>query len=154
MWSSGRGGLQRSIELAGDGIGAVPTGSDVRCFGHGENGELRPKLERQLRLQPLDSPRQVSDAEESPRVDVAARINIIPVDVRQTADATSSPAARNDTILDRDVFEVLILHVGGGLDFDQTPAPVAPPMQDVHSHEHAVVLEHSLEDRRNFWVGD
>ena len=41
-------------ELAGNGIGAVPPGIDLRRFGHVEDGELRPKLECQFGLQSFD----------------------------------------------------------------------------------------------------
>ena len=80
--------------------------------------------------------------------------NIIPIHVRQTAGANVQPTAREHTILNRHVIKVLFLYGSAGLDFDQTPATVTPAMQDVHFHEHAVMLEHSLEDRRNFAVGD
>lgn len=44
--------------------------------------------------------------------------------------------------------------IGAGLDFDQTPAAVRAPMQDVHADEHAAVLECALEDRRDLGVRD
>jgi hypothetical protein len=39
----------------------------------------------------------------------------------------------------------VILQIAGGLNLDQTPAPIAPTMQNVHFHEHVLVLKHRLE---------
>ena len=113
-------------------------GSDVRCLRHRENCECRSKLERELRLQPLDSPCKVSDPEESFRVDGAALENIATIYVRQTCGRHVQPRPGNDAVLDRDILVMVILNVARGLDFDETPAAVAPPMQNVYLHEHVL----------------
>ena len=50
--------------------------------------------------------------------------------------------------------EGVFFQVGAGFDLDQPPATVAAALQDVHSHEHAAVLERGFIDRRDFRVGD
>jgi hypothetical protein len=72
------------VELAFDGISAMFPGRKVRSLGHCEDAKLRPKLKRELGLQPLDAASEVPDAEESPRIDGAAVKGIISIDVRQT----------------------------------------------------------------------
>ena len=126
----------------------MTTGRDVWCLRHGEDGELGSKLERQLRLQLLNSPCEVAYAEESSRVDLAALIDVIPVNVPQACGRQIDSAARNYSILDSDILNVVILQITGGLNLDQTPAPIAPTMQNVHAHQHAAVLEHALKNCR------
>src|SRR5271169_4554992 len=97
---------------------------------------------------------EVPDLEESPHV------NVLPIDHERTVDMSQAnrchihTGAGNDAVLDRDILVMVILNVARGLDFDETPAAVAPPMQDVYLHEHAAVLEHGFKDRRDFWVCD
>jgi hypothetical protein len=141
-------------EFAGDWVGAMTTGRDVRCLRHSEDGELGSKLERQLRLQLLDSPCEVSYVEKSSGVDGAAVENIATIYVRQTCGCHVQPRPGNDAVLDRDILVMVILNVARGLDFDETPATVSTPMQNVHFHQHVLVLQHRLEDRRNFRIGD
>jgi len=111
-------------------------------------------LEGQRRLELLYLPRDVSNAKETPRIDVATLKNIIPVHVCQTAGTHVQSTAREHTILNRHVIKVLFLYGSAGLDLDQTPALVPAALQDVHFHEHAAMLEDSLEDRGNFVVRD
>src|SRR5271169_4579777 len=97
---------------------------------------------------------EVPDLEESPHV------NVLPIDHERTVDMSQAnrchihTGAGNDAVLDPDILIMVILNVARGLDFDETPAAVAPPMQDVYLHEHAAVLEHSFKNRRNFGIGD
>jgi hypothetical protein len=120
---------------------------------HFEHAELGSKLERQVRLQALDSARHVSDPEESLRINGLAP-DVVAIHMRQTGARDIHARTRNDAVLDRDILVMVILNVARGLDFDETPAAVASPMQNVYLHEHAAVFEHGFKDRRDFWVCD
>jgi hypothetical protein len=56
--------------------------------------------------------------------------------------------------LDADIVEVFLLYGSAGFNFNQTPSVVPAAVKHIDTHEHAVMLEHSLEDRRNLPVGD
>ena len=53
-------------------------------------------------------------------------------------------------MLDRNVFEMMILNVGRGFNFDQSPALVFATMEHIDAHENAVVLKRAFKDRRDF----
>lgn len=88
---------------------------DVRRREHSEHGELRTQLERELRLRPRDSPRQVPDLEEPPHVDRAAIENVIPIDVCETDRRQIHSATRDYAAFDADIGEVLFLDVSADL---------------------------------------
>jgi hypothetical protein len=105
-------------------------------------------------LQSLHSPRQVSDLEKSSDVDRAAIENVIPVDVGETDRRQIHPATRDYAALDADIVEVFFLYGSAGFDLNETPAPVPAAMKHIDAHQHAVMLEHSLEDCRDRRVRD
>jgi hypothetical protein len=105
-------------------------------------------------LQSFYSPRQVSDPEKSSDVDRAAIENVISVDVCETDRSQIHSATRDYAALDADIIEMFFLDGSAGLDFNETPAPIPAAMKDIDAHQHSVVLEHSLEDCRDFTVGD
>jgi hypothetical protein len=70
-------------------------------------------LEGELRLEPLDSPSQVSDPEEPSYVDGAALKHVIPIDVSEARGRQVEPAARNYAVLNGYVIKMLLFEVGG-----------------------------------------
>ena len=111
-------------------------------------------MEDQFRLQSLYSLRQISDLEKSPDVDRPAIENVIPVDVGETDRRQIHPATRDYAALDADIVEVFLLYGSAGRDLNETPAPVSPAMKYIYPHQHAVMLEYTLENCRNLSVGD
>ena len=107
-----------------------------------------------LGLLSLDLPGQVFDAEETVYVDGIAIVNVFPVHMRQARGSHIYARAPEDAILDTNVIFVLRLDVGGRFDFDEAPAPVSTPMQDVHFYEHVLVLKYALKNRRNVRLFD
>jgi hypothetical protein len=57
-------------------------------------------------------------------------------------------------VLDRHVFEVVILDLGCGFNFDQSPAFVFATMEHIDTHENAIVLEGAFEDSGDVSVSD
>jgi hypothetical protein len=102
----------------------------------------------------LYSLRHISDLEKPPHVDRAAIENVTPVDMGETDRRQIHPATRDYAALDADIVEVFLLYGSAGLDLNETPAPVPTAMKHIDAHQHAVMLEHSLKDCRNFSVGD
>src|ERR1035437_8707330 len=119
-WSSGRG-VARVEELAGDGVGAVRSGSKVGSLGLVENTEERPQPEGEIVLQFFNAAGQIPDPEELPHVDGAALKDVTPVDVRQTRRRHVYPAARKHAILDSHAFKMkgVFFQVSTGFDLDQ-----------------------------------
>jgi hypothetical protein len=111
-------------------------------------------LEGQLRLQPLDSARQVPDLEEPPHVDTAALEDVIPVDVRQTAGTNVQPRPRDNAVQNTEVIKMMLFNLCRGLHFHETPSTVSSAVKNIDADQHNVMLEHSLEDCRNVPVGD
>ncbi len=68
--------------------------------------------------------------------------------------ARSTPERRHHPVLDRNVAEMVILNVGRGFDFDETPSTVPATMENIDAHENAIVLERALKDRRDVSVCD
>ena len=64
--------------------------------------------------------------------------------------ARSTPERRHHPVLDRNVADMVILYVGRGFHFDETPSTVSASMQNIDAHEHAAVLEGAFKDRRDF----
>jgi hypothetical protein len=142
------------IELARDWIGAVPTGCYVRCFRHGENCELGSKLERELGLQLQNPASEISDLEESLRVNALPIEHVTTVDMSQANRCHIQTGTGHYSVLDSHVIFVLFLDGCAGFDFDQAPETISTAMQSVHFHEHAAVLERSFKNGWDFWVGD
>jgi hypothetical protein len=55
-------------------------------------------------------------------------------------------------MLDRNIIDMVILYVGRGFHFYETPSTVPASMQNIDAHEHAAVLEGAFEDCRDFAV--
>jgi hypothetical protein len=68
-------------ELAGDWLGAMPSNSDSRSFGHLKNTKLGAKLSRKLVLHSQDSPSDIPDLEETVWVDAAAFIHVFTINM-------------------------------------------------------------------------
>ena len=83
--------IARVEELAGDGVGAVRSGSKVGSLGLVENTEERPQPEGEIVLQFFNAAGQIPDPEELPHVDGAALKDVTPVMCAKHADATSIP---------------------------------------------------------------
>ena len=89
----------------------MQTNLNVGWLRHGEDSELGSKLERHLRLQLLDSPREVPDLEESLRVNVLPIEHVATVDMSQARRYHIQPRTRHNAVLDRDVFQMMIPNV-------------------------------------------
>jgi hypothetical protein len=74
-------GIAAVVELARDGVGAMGTHWYWRRLRKSQYSKFRPEQESELRLEPLDSLRQVSDLEEPSHIDGAAVKNIVSIDV-------------------------------------------------------------------------
>ncbi len=127
---------------------------NVRCRRHGKNTKFCAQLNRKLGLQSLNSPGQIPNPEEVMRIYGFAVVNVFPVHMREARCREIYSRAGHDPVLDRNVFEMMILNLGCGFDFDQSPALVFATMEHINAHENTAVLERTFEDRRNFPVRD
>jgi hypothetical protein len=62
--------------------------------------------------------------------------------------------AGHHPVLDRNVFEMMILYVGRGFHFDEPPSNIPTSMQNIDAHENAIVLKRAFEDSGDFRVVD
>src|SRR5271167_3057443 len=77
-----------------------------------------------LGLQSLNLPGQVPNTEEAACVDRAALIHVISTHVRQARCREIDSRAGHHPMLDSNVFEMMILNLGCGFNFDHSPALV------------------------------
>src|ERR1700686_451879 len=139
-------------ELANEWIAALPPGRNSGSLTHREDTKLRTKLSRKLRLHALDSSGEVPDPEEAMCVYGSTIVNVFPAHMRQARCREIDSRTGHHAVLDRNVFEMMILNLGCGFNFDQSPALVFATMQHIDAHENTAVLERTFEDRRNFPV--
>ena len=147
-------GIAAVVELARDRIGAMGTHWYWRRLRKSQYSKFRPEQESELRLEPRDSPRQVSDLEEPTHINGAALKHIVSIDVGEARGSQVEPAARNDAVLNRHVIQMVLFEVCRGLDLDQTPSLVSPTLQDIHPYKHTTVFKRSFEDGRNPGICD
>ena len=57
-------------------------------------------------------------------------------------------------MLNCNIIEMMILYVGRGFRFDETPSTVLAPMQNIDAHENAIVLKRAFKNRRDVSVFD
>jgi hypothetical protein len=55
---------------------------------------------------------------------------------------------------DRNVVKMVLFYVRGRFDLNETPAPVAPSMQNIDAHQNAIVLKRAFKDRWDVSVSD
>ena len=76
-------GIAAVVELTGNGICAMATGSDLRSRWHGDGAQLSQKLGCQLVIQFCNLPIDVSYSEELLGIDRAALKNITAIHMHQ-----------------------------------------------------------------------
>ena len=93
-------------ELARDGVGAMGTHWYWWRLWKSQYSKFRAKQESELRLEPLDSLRQVSDLEEPSHIDGAAVKSIVSIDVGEARGSQVQPGSRNNAVQNRHVIQV------------------------------------------------
>jgi hypothetical protein len=111
-------------------------------------------LNRKLGLESLNLPGQVPDPEEAMCVYVSTIVNVFPVHMRQTRCRDIDSRTGDYPVLDRNVFEMMILNLGCGFNFDQSPTLVFATMEHIDAHQNAIVLKRAFKDRRDVAVFD
>jgi len=81
-------------------------------------------------------------------------VSIFPVHMRQARCREIDSRAGQHPVLDCNVFEMMILNLGCGFNFDQSPALVFATMEYIDAHENAIVLKRAFKDRRDVSVSD
>ena len=95
---------------------------------------------------------QVPNPEEAACVDGATLIHVISTHMRQARCREIDSRAGHHPVLYRNVFEMLILNVGCGFNFDQSPALVFATIEHIDAHENAIVLKRAFKDCRDVSV--
>jgi hypothetical protein len=67
--------------------------------------------------------------------------------MRQARRREIDSRAGHHPVLDRNVVEMMILNLGCGFNFDQSPALVFATLQDIYPDEDSIVFEDSFKDR-------
>src|SRR5271170_7967669 len=131
-------------KLADEWLAALPSRRNVGSLRHREDSKFRAELSRNFGLQFLNLRGQVFDLEETVYVDGSALIDVIPVHVRQTRRRQIDSGAGHHPVLNRNVAEMMILNLGCGFHFDETPSTVFATMEHIDAHENTAVLERTF----------
>ncbi len=119
-----------------------------RSRGHEHPSNLS-QADRDLWLEIGHLSYEVLREEELSEIQLAARIQVLAVDVHEERRVQLQAGALEDVGLNSQVVEMLLLHLGCGLDLDHSPPIAADPLDDVCPHENVVELNERLKDGWN-----
>jgi hypothetical protein len=110
---------------------------------------LGPQQLRDFGVKLPDLPRQVPNGEESRWVIPPPIINVVAVEVHEATGGEIETTAPQNMSLDRDIVEVVFLHVDGRLHLEQPPSTRRAPLENIHADQNPLMLECCFKYCRN-----